>query len=70
MYYPEAENAGQRFYQEFGKCTLRDITLEDLSVCEATQSVLASGARTHFNLQDQEIVIRHGHKVVRDWVGA
>jgi phenylpropionate dioxygenase-like ring-hydroxylating dioxygenase large terminal subunit len=70
MYYPQAENAGQRFYQEFGKCTLRDITLEDLSVCEATQSVLASGARTHFTLQDQEIVIRHGHKMVRDWVGA
>jgi hypothetical protein len=31
--------------------------------------VLASGAKTRFVLQDQEILIRHDHKVHEDFVG-
>jgi len=70
MYYPQAKNAGERFSQEYSKCTLRDPLLEDGSTHENTQSTLASGAKTHFLLQDEEITIRHGHKVVADYVGS
>jgi len=67
-YYPPPRNAGERFSQEYAKCTLRDPLLEDGSVHEAIQSTLASGAKTHFNFQDEEITLRHGHKVVADYV--
>lgn len=66
-YYPQAENAGQRFSQEYAKCALRDTLLEDGSILEAVQSNLASGAKAHFILQDQEILIRHFHHVLDDF---
>jgi phenylpropionate dioxygenase-like ring-hydroxylating dioxygenase large terminal subunit len=69
MYYPPAANAGQRFSQEYSKCVLRDAVLEDANTHERTQSVLASGAKTHFVLQDEEVTVRHGHRVVEDYVG-
>jgi hypothetical protein len=43
--------------------------MEDSSTLEQTQKVLASGAKTHFVLQDQEILIRHDQKVHEDYVG-
>jgi phenylpropionate dioxygenase-like ring-hydroxylating dioxygenase large terminal subunit len=69
-YFAQAENVGQRFSQEFAKCLLRDALLEDGSTLENTQAVLASGAKTHFILQDQEILVRHFHKVVQGFAGA
>ena len=69
IYYPRAECAGQRFSQEYAKCALRDTLLEDGNIIEAVQSNLTSGARTHFVLQDQEILVRHFHKVLSDFVG-
>jgi len=68
-YYPKAKTAGQRFSQEYSKVIFRDVIMEDCSTLEQTQSVLASGAKTHFVLQDQEILIRHDHKVHEDFVG-
>jgi phenylpropionate dioxygenase-like ring-hydroxylating dioxygenase large terminal subunit len=68
-YYPKARNAGQRFSQEYSKTIFRDVIMEDASTLEATQSVLASGAKTHFILQDQELLIRHDQKVNEDYVG-
>lgn len=68
-YYPPSRNSGERFSQEYAKCTLRDPLLDDSSVHEAIQSMLASGAKTHFNFQDDEITLRHGHKVIADYVG-
>jgi phenylpropionate dioxygenase-like ring-hydroxylating dioxygenase large terminal subunit len=69
VYFPEAEDPGQRFSQEYSKVSTRDVLLEDGSTLEQTQSVLASGAKTHFHLQDDEIAVRHFHKVVQDYVG-
>jgi len=67
-YYPPAKNAGERFSQEYAKCTLRDPLLEDGSVHERVQSMLASGARSHFTFQDEETLVRHGHHVVAEFV--
>jgi len=68
-YYPKASSAGQRFSQEYSKVIFRDVIMEDCSTLEMTQSVLASGAKTHFVLQDQELLIRHDQKVHEEFVG-
>ena len=68
-YFPQADNAAQRFSQEYSKILLREALLEDASTLEATQSMLTSGAKTHFVLQDQELLVRHAHKVIEDIVG-
>ena len=68
-YFPQAENAAQRFSQEYSKVLLRDALLEDASTLEATQSMLASGAKTRFVLQDQELLVRHAHTVIEEIVG-
>ncbi len=70
MYLPKPQNAGQRFSQEYARVALRDTLREDGNTLEAIHSNLASGAKTHFLLQDQEILIRHSHKVVADMVAS
>ena len=68
LYCPPTTQAGQRFSQEVSKCVLRDTLLEDGSTLEATQSMLSSGIRTHFNLNDEEVLVRHSHRVVDDYI--
>jgi phenylpropionate dioxygenase-like ring-hydroxylating dioxygenase large terminal subunit len=63
-YFPEPQNAAQRFSQEYGRVIFRDVILEDGSTLEKTQSVLASGARTHFLFQDEELMLRHDNNVL------
>jgi len=62
-YYPKAQTLAERFAQEYHKVILRDINLEDGSTLERTQTMLASGAKQCLVLQDQELLIRHQHKV-------
>jgi len=68
LYNPPATNAGELFSQEFGKCGLRDTLREDAFTHEKIQSVLLSGAKRVFHLQDEELVVRHFNQVVRDYV--
>ena len=68
-YWPPATTPGERFAQEFNNTVLRNAWLEDTGTMEATQAALASGVKTHFHLQEQEILIRHGYKVLEDYVG-
>lgn len=69
IYHPRPANAGHRFSQEYAKCSLRDTLSEDGPVLEAVQANLASGAKTHFIFQDQEVLLRHSHHVVEELVG-
>jgi phenylpropionate dioxygenase-like ring-hydroxylating dioxygenase large terminal subunit len=62
-YYPKAHTLAERFAQEYHKVILRDINLEDGSTLERTQTMLRSGAKQYLVLQDQELLIRHHHKV-------
>lgn len=64
VYYPEMKNAGGRFYQEYMKCVLRDVLLEDLGTLEQIQAGCESGPRTHMVLQDYELAVRHNAFVV------
>ena len=68
VFYPPARNAGQLFSQEYGKAGIRDTLREDAFTHEKIQSVIASGAKKHFHLQDEELVVRHFLRVVDDYV--
>ena len=70
VFFPKAENAGQRFTQEYTKCLLQDNMLEDLSTVEGSQSGMEARVVKHFTLQDQEILIRHNQKAVKEFVNA
>jgi len=64
QYFPQAKTPAQRFSQEYGNVIFRDIILEDGRTFEETQSVLSSGAKKEFYLHDEEILIRHSHRVI------
>jgi len=70
LYIYPPQNAGERISQEFTRTFFHDTFREDLSTLELTQSMLRSGAATHLQLSDQEVLVRHGYKVVADYVGA
>ncbi len=52
-------SAGERFAREFATATMRDIHAEDVSVIEAGQRGLSSGALDHIHFQTQEALCRH-----------
>jgi phenylpropionate dioxygenase-like ring-hydroxylating dioxygenase large terminal subunit len=68
-YFPQPVNAAERFSQEHARVTYRDLIMEDGSTMERTQSVVASGAKTHFNFQDEELLLRHDNKVLAEYIG-
>lgn len=49
---------------------LNDIILEDASPSEGLQAMLNSVVLTHFTMNDEEILLRHLHKTVADYVDA
>jgi len=54
----------------WGLGDINDIILEDASPSEGLQAMLNSGALTHFTMNDEEILLRHLHKTVADYVEA
>ncbi len=68
-YFPHPKNAAERFSQEHARVTFRDLIKEDASTMENTQSVVASGAKTHFNFQDEELLLRHDNRVLAEYIG-
>lgn len=69
-YAPPARTLAGKFAQEYGKCSFRDTLLEDGSTLERTQSMLMSGVKKEIVLQDQELLLRHRHKVAEGYLGA
>ncbi|TBR15143.1 MAG: aromatic ring-hydroxylating dioxygenase subunit alpha [Rugosibacter sp.] len=65
-YVTPPRNAAERIALEFSKSFARDVQREDLITLENTQTMLESGAMTHMFLSDQEILVRHGYKVVEE----
>ena len=59
-----------RSAHEYGKCSFRDTLLEDGSTLERTQRMLMSGVKKTIVLQDQELVLRHRHKVADSYIYA
>ena len=63
-HFPEAENVAQRLNQEWTILRLRDTLMEDAFQHEQIQRGLASRARSHMIMQDEELPIRHFHRVL------
>lgn len=70
MYYRPPTTHKERLGQELTVTYLNDIVLEDASPLEGMQAMLISGALKEFHLNDEELLVRHLHKVVADYVNA
>lgn len=70
QYFPKAKTPGQRFSQEYGNVIFRDVILEDGRTFEESQSVLSSGAKKEFYLHDEEILVRHSHRVIDQMINS
>lgn len=68
LYFVPARTARQRLAHELAAVTFKEYALQDANTLEATQTMLKSRAVTEFPLNDQEILLRHLHKVAGDYV--
>ena len=69
MHFREPRDTRERLQQEYFKCVIRDALQEDAFAHENIHAGLASGAKSHVILQDEEVQIRYFHKVLEDRVG-
>ena len=70
VYFLPATNASERIAQEMAAVTFKEFALQDANTLEATQMGIESGYVERFPLNDQEVLCRHLHKEVADWVSA
>ncbi len=70
MYYRPPTTHRERMAQELTVTYLNDILLEDASPSEGLQAMLNSRSVREFHLNDEELLVRHLHKVVQDYVKA
>jgi hypothetical protein len=68
VYFLPATSVRQRIAQEMAAVTFKEFALQDANTLEATQMGIESGYVERFHLNDQEVLCRHLHKVVADWV--
>jgi len=59
VYFPPAQNAGQRASQEYSFAAYRDTAAEDLAVLRTQQESMRSGAKRAFQFQSSEVLCRH-----------
>jgi phenylpropionate dioxygenase-like ring-hydroxylating dioxygenase large terminal subunit len=62
-------NAGEQISQDFMQVFNRVVFDEDASAHETVQAGLESGAKKHIILQDDEVTIRHFHRIVENAIG-
>jgi phenylpropionate dioxygenase-like ring-hydroxylating dioxygenase large terminal subunit len=68
LYFVPAKTAQERLQHELAAVTFKEYALQDSNTLEATQTMLKSRAVLDFPLNDQEILLRHLHKVAGDYV--
>jgi phenylpropionate dioxygenase-like ring-hydroxylating dioxygenase large terminal subunit len=69
-YFPTSRSATERIQHEVIAVTSKEAGLQDAGTLDGTQMGLESRVADRFPLCDQEITVRHFHKVVGDWVEA
>ena len=69
IHFRKPQTARELLQQEYYKCITRDTLQEDTASHETVHKGLVSRANSHMILQDNEIAIRHFHKVLKDRVG-
>ncbi len=68
LYFVPPTNARERLQQELTAVTFKEYSLQDGNTLEATQRMLESRVITEFPLGDQEVLLRHLHRVAREYV--
>jgi nitrite reductase/ring-hydroxylating ferredoxin subunit len=63
-----ARSVRERIEHEVAAVVLKEFALQDAGMLGGTQAALETGIVEEFPLNDQEILVRHLHKVVGDWV--
>ncbi|GFG72367.1 SRPBCC family protein [Mycolicibacter senuensis] len=67
-YFHPARTVRERIEHEVASVVLKEFALQDAGMLGGTQAALEYGIVDDFPLNDQEILVRHLHKVVGDWV--
>jgi phenylpropionate dioxygenase-like ring-hydroxylating dioxygenase large terminal subunit len=70
LYFVPPKNATERLRQEMAVLSTKEFALQDANTLEATQTMIESRVVEEFFLNDQEILCRHHHAVVREHVRA
>jgi nitrite reductase/ring-hydroxylating ferredoxin subunit len=65
-----ARTVRERIEHEVASVVFKEFALQDAGMLGGTQAALESGVLDSFPLNDQEILVRHFHKVVGEWVTA
>jgi glycine betaine catabolism A len=68
VYFLPATTVRARVAQEMAAVTFKEFALQDANTLEATQMGIESGYVETFMLNDQEVLCRHLHKEVADWI--
>ncbi len=68
VYFLPATNVRERIAQEMAAVTFKEFALQDANTLEATQMGIESGYVGTFHLNDQEVLCRHLHKEVAEWI--
>jgi nitrite reductase/ring-hydroxylating ferredoxin subunit len=63
-----ARTVRERIEHEVAAVVFKEFALQDAGMLGGTQAALETGIVDRFPLNDQEILVRHFHKVVGDWV--
>ena len=58
----------ERIEHEVAAVVFKEFALQDAGMLGGTQAALESGVLDRFPLNDQEILVRHFHAVVGEWV--
>lgn len=66
--YLPARTVRERVEHEVSSVVFKEFALQDAGMLGGTQAALETGVLHDFPLSDQEILVRHFHKVVGDWV--
>ena len=70
LYFQPPRSHKERLGQEMMVMMLHDVVLEDISPLEGMQKMLKSRAIQQFHANDEELLVRHLHRVVADTVGS
>lgn len=68
LYWSKPKNAAERINQELTSKMTISVVREDLSSLETTQETMLSGSINSLILSDQEIAVRHGYKVLENYI--
>ena len=70
LWFVPATTARERLAREYAAITVKEYALQDAGTLDGTQLGLESRAFAEFPLNDQELLVRHFHATVGDWVDA